>query len=83
MVKFLKSVADFLAGILQTKRQVIEWFLDEDKYLQLSTARIVANELEKRWLWFNIYCLHILTIAKQLQDLIKKFSMLNYWSKDK
>ena len=31
--------------------------------------------------WCNIYCCHSITIAKQLQDLIKKFSMLDHWSK--
>ena len=53
-----KSVVDFPTGILPTKRQVIEQLLHEDNFLQLSAARIVANELEKRWLWCNIYCLH-------------------------
>ena len=71
-----KSVANFSTGILPTKRQVIEWLLHEDNFL-LSAARIFANELEKRWLWCNIYCHHPLTITKQLQNLIKKFSMLD------
>ena len=55
----------------------MERLLHEDDFLQLSAAKIVANESEKRWLWCNIYCLHPLTITKQLQDLIKKFSMLD------
>ena len=43
-----KSVADFLMCILPTERQVIEWLLCKDNFLQLPAARIVANELEER-----------------------------------
>ena len=56
--RVFKSVADFPVGILPTKRQVIEWLLYEDNFLQLSAARIVANKLDKTWLWCNIHCLH-------------------------
>ena len=68
---------------MPTKKQVIEHLLHENNFLQLSAVRIVANELKKRWLWYNIYCFHPLTIAKQLQDVIKKFTMLDCWSKKK
>ena len=45
------TVVKFLTCILPTKRQVIERLLHENNFLQLSAARIVANELEKRSLW--------------------------------
>ena len=45
-----KNVTDFPLGILPTKRQAIERLLHEDNFLQLSAARIIANELEKRCL---------------------------------
>ena len=86
VVKFLKVLQNFLTGILPTKRQVIERLLHEDNFLQLSAAKTVANELVKRWLWCNVYCLHPLTIAKhckQIQDLIEKFSILDRWSNKK
>ena len=67
MVKF--CVAGFLTNILPTKKQVIEWLLHEDNFLQLSAARIVANKLEKGWLWSNICCLLSLTMVKQLNNV--------------
>ena len=79
--RVFRSVAEFPTGILPTTRQVIARLLHEDNFLQLSAARTVVNELEKRRLWGNVYCLHPLTIAKQIQNLIKNCSILDRWLK--
>ena len=53
--------SSFSTSILPHKRQVLEQLLHDNNILQLSAARIVANELEKRWLC----CKHAGSLVKE------------------
>ena len=49
---------EFSEGTLPTKRDVIDRVLNEDHFFSLSAARVVADELVKRWIWSNVYPIH-------------------------
>ena len=78
-----KSCENFPPGVLPTRRQVLERIIHFKNFRTVHTANDVAQEIFDRWVFCNVYPLHLLTISKKLQNLVTSFSILDRWSKKK
>ena len=65
---------------MPTKRDVIDRVLNEDHFFSLSAARVVADELVKRWIWSNVYPIHELTVAK-IFNMMAEFKTVDHYPK--
>ena len=77
------SIEEFPAGQLPTKRQIIERILHEDNYLRRPASTAVAKELVERWIWCNVYPVHVVTVTNRIFEMITQLSKLDRWPKKK
>ena len=73
----------FLPGVLPTKRHVIERILHLKNFRTFNAANDIAREIYDRWVWCNVYPIHLYTISKKVQSFVNCFSALDRWSKKK
>ena len=67
--------------VLPTKRHVMERILHLKSFRTFNAANDIAKEIYDRWVWCNIYPIHLYTISKKVESLVKSFSALDRWSK--
>ena len=72
---------NFQSGVLPTKRQVIERILSLSNFRTQEASKTIAKELFDRWIWCNVYPVHLLTITERIRNTASEFSMLDRWSK--
>ena len=75
------SCEAFQPGILPTKQQVLERILNWNNFRTKEAAKSVANKLFEKWVWSNVYPLHLLMIIQKVDSLVTKFSALDRWLK--
>ena len=68
-----KSCDSFPKNVLPTKRDVLQRLLHERTWRTRPTAFVVANELSKRWIHCNVYCITVDGIVSRIQTLVKDF----------
>ena len=73
----------FPPGVLPTKRHVIERILHLKNFRTFNAANDIAREIYDRWVWCNVYPIHLYTISKKVQSFVNCFSALDRWSKKK
>ena len=73
----------FPPGVLPTKRHVIERILHLKNFRTFNAANDIAREIYDRWIWCNVYPIHLYTISKKVQSFVNCFSALDRWSKKK
>ena len=73
----------FPPGVLPTKRHVIERILHLKNFQTFNAANEIAREIYDRWVWCNVYPIHLYTISKKVQSFVNCFSALDRWSKKK
>ena len=73
----------FPPGVLPTKRHVIERILHLKNFRTFNAANDIAREIYDRWVWCNVYPIHLYTISKKVQSFVNCFSVLDRWSKKK
>ena len=66
-----------------TKRHVIERILYLKNFRTFNAANDIAKEIYDRWVWCNVYPIHLYTISKKVQSFVNCFSALDRWSKKK
>ena len=59
----------FPPGVLPTKRHVIERILHLKNFRTFNAANDIAREIYDRWVWCNVYPIHLYTISKKVQSL--------------
>ena len=72
----------FPPWVLPTKRHVMERILHSKNFRTFNAANDIAEEIYDRWVWCNIYPIHLYTISKKVESFVK-FSALDRWSKKK
>ena len=77
------TLDSFPPGVLPTKRHVIERILHLKNFLTFNAANDIAREIYDRWVWCNVYPIHLYTISKKVQSFVNCFSALDRWSKKK
>ena len=73
----------FPPGVLPIKRHVIERILHLKNFRTFNAANDIAREIYDRWVWCNVYPIHLYTISKKVQSFVNCFSALDRWSKKK
>ena len=73
----------FPPGVLPTKRHIIERILHLKNFRTFNAANDIAREFYDRWVWCNVYPIHLYTISKKVQSFVNCFSALDRWSKKK
>ena len=73
----------FPPGVLPTKRHVIERILHLKNFRTFNAANDIAREIYDKWVWCNVYPIHLYTISKKVQSFVNCFSALDRWSKKK
>ena len=76
-----KSCDSFPNGVLPTKRDVLQRLLHERNWRTRAAAVIVANELYKRWIHCNVYCISVDGIVFRILTLVKDFRQMNFSQK--
>ena len=55
--------------VLPTKRHVIERILHLKNFRTFNAANDIAREIYDRWIWCNVYPIHLYTISKKFKVL--------------
>ena len=61
----------------------MERFLHSKNFRTFNAANDIAKEIYDRWVWCNIYPIHLYTISNKVESFVKSFSSLDRWSKKK
>ena len=62
---------------------LIERILHLKNFRTFNAANDIAREIYDRWVWCNVYPIHLYTISKKVQSFVNCFSALDRWSKKK
>ena len=71
-----KSGDSFPNRVLPTKRNILQRLLHERNWRTRAATVIVANELHKRWVHCNVYCISVDGIVFRILTLVKDFRQI-------